>query len=523
MENAIIDSQLKFYDKQARRVAAYLKGIFPQTTGESYPQIITGLNAVYKKEHTDDELKKIITDGDGDGSFADAFVFTRKSVDIFDFKISSNLKLVDIRKIRVQLENLLLKRPVDFDDPDIRRIKTHLMKYHSPRNKIELINIYIVREKFSSVNEQIDREIKRAQQNNCVKIKLISYKDIVDLLLEKRFTSGWEISKTNLDLLADNNDYLIINIPLRDLLQLYNDYVEKNEDLFDKNIRSPQKKRKFSEGILYTLRKYPKRFFIFHNGITITAVDINKFPNHFRIIDPQVVNGAQTLGNLLDKYQDNLNHDDLKAKVLCKIIKGDQEMIDFVCETSNTQKEVKTEDLRTNDYFQKELGLLIKSESNGRYEYVRKERLEKSKIPIKYTKLFQWSYAALFENPAEAKNAKKRLFENSGRGEYENIKNRIKNNIPSIIKICDIGLLVDDFIKKITNKSKKSFLTFCNFHIIAGLFLLDSKDKEDIEKIYKLLYRFSRNEIKRDKNLNYNKIFTKSDTAWRYLKSELTK
>ncbi len=534
MNKEILNSLNVFNNEQSKRLIAFFKKIHGKCDGRQYPQIITCLNAVYKKEHTDKELEGIITDGDGDGGFADAIVFQKDSFDIFDFKESSNLGLRDIQKFRERLNALIFPpSPEEFvyDGTDCFRIKKHLEKIHSPKNKRSKCNIFIIREKFSTFSEPINKEITKIKNNPGVEIFFIDNEKIVNLLLEQDFLKKWLIKKSNIDILSNKKvlnsvneyEFLILKISLSDLLKLYKDHIDRKKDLFGQNIRLPKRAEKFSSGISKTVREKTENFFLFHNGITITANGISANATCFITSEPQVVNGAQTLGNLYEKYNHDLNNKQLKkAKVLCKIIKADQDLTDLICETSNTQKAVKVEDLRTNDSFQKKLEIYIKSESKGKYKYERKGgKTEKNIVSIKYVKFFQWTYSALLFEPAKAKNAKQRLFEKDDRGEYEKIKTTITENLSKIIFLCDVGIFVENRIKEEKEKDKKGFLRNIDLHIIAGLFLLKSLEIKDFNNIYKLLKNYSNETIKKDKNLNNNKIFTKSIGAWKYLESKL--
>ena len=57
----------------------------------------------------------------------------------------------------------------------------------------------------------------------------------------------------------------------------------------------------------------------------------------------------------------------------------------------------------------------------------------------------------------------------------------------------------------------------------AALFLLKSTEVKKLNKIYKILKNYSEEQIKKDRSLDNNKIFTKSDKAWGFLKTEISK
>lgn len=519
---------------QAQKIASYFKSIYPSCDGRQYSQIITCLNAIYRREHSDDDLKEMITDGDGDGGLIDAIAFRKDSVDIFDFKESANLKLREVQQLSERLSNLVLKKPdsATLNSTDCARIKKHIQKIHSPKNKRGKYNIYIVRKSFVPFTVAIENEVEKIKRNPGVEVHFLDDDKIISSLLQQDLLESWIISKSKIGFLTEGNasqtkgyDFLILTISLADLLKLYKEHIDEGKDLFGQNIRLPKKTEKFSNGISKTVEENAGSFFLFHNGITITANGISANATCYIVSEPQVVNGAQTLGNLYEKYTHNLSDPQLKkARVLCKIIRADQDLTDLICETSNTQKKVQVEDLRTNDSFQKKLEIYIKSESRGKYSYERKAGKTQGKaIGIRYVRFFQWAYSAFLFEPANAKNAKQRLFEEDDRGEYAKIKTEITKRLSKIIFLCDVGIFVESQIKKEKKKEKRGFLKNADLHIIASLFLLKSVKVADFEKIYKLLKKFADKKIKGDRSLNNNKLFTKSPEAWKYLKKKLGK
>lgn len=534
MNESILKSLNNRNLSQAQRLISYFKSIYPTCDGREYPQIITCLNAIYGRDFSDNDLKEMITDGDGDGGLADAIVFQKTSYDIFDFKAGSNLGLREIQQLGERLACLVFSKPDSetLSGTDCARIKKQLEKIHSPKNKREKCNIYIVRKSFVPLTAAIKNEIEKIKRNSGVEVHFLDNEKIVGFLLQQDLLENWIISKSKIELLAEGGaseakgyDFLILEISLTDLLKLYKKHLDEGKDLFGQNIRLPQKAEKFSNGISKTVEENAGIFFLFHNGITITANKISANASCFMVSEPQVVNGAQTLCNLYGKYSLNLTDPKLKkAKVLCKIIRADQDLTDLICETSNTQKKVNVEDLRTNDSFQKKLEIYIKSESKGKYSYERKGgKAQEKAVAIKYVRFFQWAYSAFLLDPANAKNAKQRLFEEGDRGEYAGIKEMITEKLSKIIFLCDVGIFVEDQIKKEQGKDKKGFLRNINLHIVAGLFLLDSIEVKDFEKIYKLLKQFSDEKIKGNQSLNNNKLFTKSNEAWEHLRTKLGK
>jgi len=545
MLKEVFEACCQFNEKQAKEVMGTLRS--SGWTGSSlgaYSFIITTLNTFYGKEHSTAELLGMITDCSFDGGI-DGFVFGQASVDIFDCKISANLGLREVQNLESRLTELIFSgsMPVTVGE-DWKSLEKHLKKYHSTTNTRGKINIIIVRDSFVSLTKSISAVLDRICKNDGVNVILLSKKDLIDRMLDCKVIDSWPVSKKDSKTLylepvskGSKSKYkaLILSIPLIKIVNLYKQYKAQNKNLFDKNIRIPKKSNKFSDGLAYTLKNHSRDFHLFHNGITIVVNDIGADAANYYLSSPQVVNGAQTIDNTFNLDQSGFDKDLMsKSSVICKIVKADPDMISKICETSNTQRAVKVEDLRTNDIFQKELQIYIRNKSNGVYEYSRKGEKVKFKLAkrILYTTFFQWAYAALMKKPAAAKNSRSVIFETGGRGDYEEIQKLIVSNIKQIVTVCDRGVFVGEKIQKLPTstlllRNKKGLIRDMNLHIIAGLYLLQQKSSKVIftdanfNKCFRILKEVFEMERKKDNSLDSGRFFTKSDKAWIYLESKL--
>ncbi|HHW7580393.1 TPA: AIPR family protein [Mannheimia haemolytica] len=125
--------------------------------------------------------------------------------------------------------------------------------------------------------------------------------------------------------------------------------------LYD-NVRGFVTKSKFNTGILTSLRKEPEKFFLYNNGITITAKSINAESLHakkkYRITlsDFQVINGGQTLRTLHNFNKENPENRIKLAssEVLVRAFKfaNDNER-NKIAEYTNSQNAISNIDLRS--------------------------------------------------------------------------------------------------------------------------------------------------------------------------------
>ena len=156
------------------------------------------------------------------------------------------------------------------------------------------------------------------------------------------------------------------------LHQLNAMFEEMRQRLFDRNIRSglagdeaPNRAiiRSLKE-IVLDEKLSPEVFLFNHNGITVYAQSLEQGEHGYRITEPRVLNGAQTVtsfNGFLKKFAD---HPKLKTnrarleeiEVICRIItQASDEFVITVTVNNNRQNPVKPWALRANDLIQLEL------------------------------------------------------------------------------------------------------------------------------------------------------------------------
>jgi hypothetical protein len=127
--------------------------------------------------------------------------------------------------------------------------------------------------------------------------------------------------------------------------------------LFD-NVRGFLGETKFNTNILNTVKKEPTKFFMYNNGLTITASDILAEPINgntkmkLNIKNIQVVNGGQTLRTLHNfngQNEDNLNTYLLNCEILIRIFKtgATDNLINKIAEYTNSQNAISAIDLKS--------------------------------------------------------------------------------------------------------------------------------------------------------------------------------
>src|SRR5699024_6039495 len=190
--------------------------------------------------------------------------------------------------------------------------------------------------------------------------------------------------------------------------------------LFD-NVRGYLGNTKYNNNIIKTIEQCPNRFFMYNNGLTITAKNIKadyingKKKFECEINGFQIVNGGQTLRSIYEFCNQKFDEEKLAtAEILVKIFQTEKnkELTNDIAEYTNSQNSISPMDLKSVNNFQIQLGSFLKSHQ---ILYVRKSGdVGESNINynnrISMEKVAQILYTYM-GNPDRATNQKKALFE----------------------------------------------------------------------------------------------------------------
>lgn len=192
-------------------------------------------------------------------------------------------------------------------------------------------------------------------------------------------------------------------IPFEEYIKLIQDDTGTIYSIFDDNVRDFQGGNAVNAKIKDTLEKGKFDLFcVLNNGVTVVASSLTPAGNRFTIRDYQVVNGCQTSHVLHDCREiAGIN----KVYVPIKIIVTDDEDIKTnITLATNSQTEVKTEQLEALSLFQKKLELYYGAEKNQiQLYYERRSQQYNSYSDVKRTQIISIptqikSFASVFLN-----------------------------------------------------------------------------------------------------------------------------
>ena len=503
---------------------------------EAYSFIIGGLK-ILDPDLTYEEIKLSITDNDFDEQI-DAIVIKDNCVDIYDFKMSEGFKETDIRLFRESVDKLIFNSDSDLSACDIL-VRNKIMEARSyVEDHNYNVRLRVVRGGGNSKYPQGEAALKELKYDSIKEHRLISMVDLISKELNLDIMPidyEWKIgvkknspSETSSQIIikeATKITSLICRISLKEIVDFYHEFDPNPEIIFEANVRGLQNNKKVGGQILSSIANTAKakEFYKLHNGLTIVCDGIRELTRSKYVLkNPQIVNGCQTVTTISEHFRKNRAARELDfGSVICKIFAADKNKVESICLASNSQVSINPWDLRTNDGIQKIIESYLNREG---YKYDRKARKVNSTNDLIFTELGQWLCSAMLKKPALAKNSRAKVFNNDGgTGSIYNEIFKDDVNLAEIKKIVSHAIYVRNKIKSLPASGKASHGP-ANFHIIAGMYLLD-KEKLAIDDAYdkvdKMLKKTITEMKKLHKGISYPNMFTKQEGTWKILESLL--
>ncbi|CAA0148179.1 AIPR family protein [Tenacibaculum maritimum] len=247
--------------------------------------------------------------------------------------------------------------------------------------------------------------------------------------------------------------------------------------LFD-NVRGLVLRSKFNKNISKTLKEEPSKFFMYNNGLTITAKDIEATPVNankrvkLSIKSFQVLNGGQTLRtihsfNKLDET--NIEEYLAKSEVLVRIFKTtqDNELNNKIAEFTNSQNSISNIDLKSLRTEQIQLEQFL---DENDIIYSRKSgdtglsgtKVYKHKISMER---FGQVIFSINGNPHRASNQKKQIFDKYYDELFGESALKIEQSPEQVSKYYEIKKKYDSKNEYESSDQKIFYILYLNQHI----------------------------------------------------------
>lgn len=177
---------------------------------------------------------------------------------------------------------------------------------------------------------------------------------------DKPYCDGLPFLDASADSGADFFKAYLLVMPAEALALCYDTFRAR---ILERNVRVYlQKKGKVNQGIHDTISKEPQVFFVYNNGLAITAEKIDFSDDGKKIVrihGLQVVNGGQTMACLHHAWKDkkDIRNITIQAKLTVIPLRITSVIVPYISRYSNSQNAVKDTDQHSNDivqiYFEK--------------------------------------------------------------------------------------------------------------------------------------------------------------------------
>jgi len=281
-----------------------------------------------------DEIENQITDGPNDEGI-DAWIKpdieTENGgiIQLFQFKFNESHDDSDILKFRQDVDDFLDKKI-----GDIRRDELKLLYKTIKDEKLEPELFYITDQKI---------QLKKIPP----KMKVFGIDQIIEHLWAEIVGLPEGVEETiPLKKLMQYDNTIIGVMGLSELRK----FIERTQSyIFESNIRKYLQRTKINKNLKKTLAEMPTNVFFYNNGITIVGKKVEAKDSHVKVLEPQIVNGAQTSTTI---FQSVGLLDPIPGDIQVTIIQSDSNaMKQDITKFRNSQNAVKGKDLISLDIF----------------------------------------------------------------------------------------------------------------------------------------------------------------------------
>jgi hypothetical protein len=335
---------------------------------------------------TDTEFNSIIFKDKSEDYGIDAVFINEENqtINLFNFKFREKFnkeksQSINDTIISTKFINALITENVDHLDTKLRKYASEIIEKLNS-NDVWKLKLYVV----SNETIELDKadssllQLEKLYDLEAIPIGLNNIKELMSirpepinacLILDKDAIMSFSessisssksyiirLSLSELIRITCNNNTLRLQYNIEDLSPLSNTELDYSV-LFD-NVRGFVQNSKYNENIEKSLSKNPTKFFMYNNGLTITADDINAEEVNagkkvkISIINFQVLNGGQslrTIHNFNKKFKDQIAKNLSNSEVLIRIFKttSDKTLINKIAEYTNSQNAISSIDLKS--------------------------------------------------------------------------------------------------------------------------------------------------------------------------------
>lgn len=510
----------EFEDIEKKRIGFYLLVLESVTGIKDTDEIIFDI--------IDTNFCRLVLKEKNDDLGIDAVNFDKENhvINLFSFKYRESFKKKSGQSVNNISDSMkFLSFITDEDDADLstvtKRTKQKIEEIREYLNSDEIwtINLFMVSNENNPlpVEDTFLLQLKKIIDINIESITLNSIINFIaerpDKVSSKIIFDASSVMKYEESELSSSKSYLVsmtildliritcIDKKLRDYYDIF-DYstlkdVELDQGVLFDNVRGYLGDTKYNGNIIKTLDSEPSKFFMYNNGLTITAKNLIAEPKNankkllIQIEDFQIVNGGQTLRSIYRQKFMSFDEEKLaNAKILVRIFQTEDNdvLTNNIAEFTNSQNAISSIDLKSVSNLQIQIEQNLKESD---ILYVRKvgdtgEESKEFKYRISMERMGQIIYSKI-GYPDRATNQKRRIFEEY----YEDI---FKEDL-------DFEMLIDYIEEYFMIKEKYKELDIKSYEQKHFYILYLNTKENNIEKNIKFV-EDSLDQYKKDENLS---------------------
>lgn len=434
----------EFEDIEKKRIGFYLLVLESVTGIKDTDEIIFDI--------IDTNFCRLVLKENNDDLGIDAVNFDKENhvINLFSFKYRESFKKKSGQSVNNISDSMkFLSFIADEDDADLstltKRTKQKIEEIREYLNSDEIwtINLFMVSNENNPlpVEDTFLLQLKKIIDINIESITLNSIINFIaerpDKVSSKIIFDASSVMKYEESELSSSKSYLVsmtildliritcIDKKLRDYYDIF-DYstlkdVELDQGVLFDNVRGYLGDTKYNGNIIKTLDSEPSKFFMYNNGLTITAKNLIAEPKNankkllIQIEDFQIVNGGQTLRSIYRQKFMSFDEEKLaNAKILVRIFQTEDNdvLTNNIAEFTNSQNAISSIDLKSVSNLQIQIEQNLKESD---ILYVRKvgdtgEESKEFKYRISMERMGQIIYSKI-GYPDRATNQKRRIFE----------------------------------------------------------------------------------------------------------------
>lgn len=417
-------------------VEEYYQGNLSSAFGHFFLKMKFGLS--------NDEAYECMTDGFNDNGIDAIYTENNKTVHFFQFKfpeeisgISKGIKEGEVLKLTNGFENFVAPKD-EFSKLTWNDLLLEKREEYE-KNDIYDYKLWIVRFSNQKVNEKIINKMENflckysQRTGNTIENNFLGADSCVTLY-ENNIKNIWPDFKLKYKktLSPFSDEKSIINSAFVPLIDIYGTFYPIRDKIYEGNVRYLNPNSKINDGIKNTILFNYQNFHLLNNGITIIckACNDNTAQGYLDIKNGTIINGAQTVGTIINtlhnmEFEKRKDYSDSFVFVRIVSLNGDEQITNDMVYTLNTQNQMKSSYIISNDAIVKNVQDRINNETefflevkNNEFNFEKERNKEFNKLAKNSIDIetFIQVYVAFYNiaNLANlAKNNKANLFESS--------------------------------------------------------------------------------------------------------------